>query len=163
MLSSKLLAPVAVGLALASNAAAQEPLKVLLICDGLQKVTETEVTNMTAQNNQNGQSANAQGFTHRAVEVPRRVSLAFEGETARIRMPRAMLPTFGPKTQDGWLQLSEVQITDRQLAGKVTLNAFNKPTVKIDRTTGDIEIRSLLLAYSGACERGPDDPEARKF
>lgn len=153
----------ATGFFAAGSASAQEePLKLMLVCDGVHRTTEQEITNITAHNQNYSQSANGHALTQREVELPRRISVVFEGETARIRLPRPMTPTFS-KSQDGWYTLSEVRVTDRLLSGKLSLNAINKPTLKIDRTTGDVELRGFLMDFSGACERGSDDPQARKF
>lgn len=82
------------------------------------------------------------------------------GTSARIRLPSALIPIIQSGV-DGWFTVSDVFITDREITGRVRINGLNKPSLRISRGTGAINLENNLGDFAGICDR--DDPSRRRF
>jgi hypothetical protein len=139
------------------------PLRIRLACSGLQTVTETESTSVNVTKDYDvANSASGTARTTRTNRVPRRIQVEIAGDQARVRLPREMRPLISGRTDDGWVTWTELKVDEEKITGRYSLNFLNKPGVRIDRRTGEIEMGGLA-PFSGNCERLPDAPEARKF
>lgn len=91
-------------------------------------------------------------FGKRDVGFEDQVNLWIDGEAGSLRMPRSMLPTIrGGK--DGWFELRNLQTSEHEITGTVTVSIINKPKVRLDRYTGAISISGKSGDYTGRCER----------
>lgn len=95
-----------------------------------------------------------------------RMTVEVRGETVRVRAPATMEPAMAGRGDDGWRELTEVSITDREIRGVLRYNWVNKPVVIIDRMTGQIVVRSESLitgisSFVGDCE--PVSTETQRF
>lgn len=146
------------GISLSTSGQAQ-PLN--LICVGGGAANQATVTQGYATNSY-GESAQGQVIGTRSVGFDDQVVVELNGDTGRIRMPRAMLPTIrGGK--DGWFAIEKIRTTDKEITGSVQVSVLNSPKLRIDRMLGMIAINGKSGDYSGRCE--PYDPTTiqRKF
>lgn len=87
--------------------------------------------------------------------------VSISGETAKIQVPRDLLPPLHGGGTDGWWDLANVHVSDREISGQYTLNLVNHPTVRIDRISGAISIDGHRQSFRGTCAVA--DVSARKF
>ena len=80
------------------------------------------------------------------------VTLWLEGENGSLRMPRSMLPRIRGGV-DGWFNLSDVEVSDREITGTIRVSILNKPKLRLDRYTGAISISGKSGDYNGQCEK----------
>lgn len=81
----------------------------------------------------------------------------------RIRPPKVILPPLrGKGAGDGWWKIEDLVVGETEITGKFRLNVMNNPTVRIDRTTGSIEVHGYSYTrFVGTCEIA--NPAERKF
>lgn len=81
----------------------------------------------------------------------------------RVRPPSVILPPIrGKGDGDGWWKLDNLVIGETEITGRFSLNFISKPAVRIDRTTGDIDLSwSSNILFSGRCSVA--DPAERAF
>jgi hypothetical protein len=82
--------------------------------------------------------------------------------TARIKLPRPMMPLLSGDN-DGWFAVNDFFMNDREITGTVRINALNKPTLRIDRSTGIITINGGFCDLTGQCDLVENDPAKRRF
>lgn len=109
-----------------------------LRCDGVATYPEMESTSASVTGD-----VTLHGSTSRVVagSTRDRVLLQVADDQVRVRLPRAMVPPINSGGEDGWWPLSDVKVTDTEITGRFRLNPFNKPTVRVDRVSGDIEVQ----------------------
>ncbi len=96
-----------------------------------------------------------------------RVLVEISGSVVRIKMPASMEPAASGRGVDGWRTLTDTTMTTDEIRGQFSYSWVNKPTVRIDRRTGEIRVaqRSLISgtsSFDGLCQR-QDFPEAPLF
>lgn len=80
------------------------------------------------------------------------VNIELNGTEGRIRLPRVTLPVFrGGK--EGWFELRNVKVSDREITASAAVNLLNRPKVRIDRVTGIISINGMNGNYTGECAK----------
>lgn len=91
-------------------------------------------------------------FGKRDVGFEDQVNLWIDGGRGSLRMPRSMLPRIrGGK--DGWFALRNVETSDHEITGTITVSIINKPKFRLDRYTGAISISGKSGDYTGMCEK----------
>ena len=90
-----------------------------------------------------------------------RVVIVFDGEAGRVRMPPALQPNIRGRSEDGWRPLSEIEVSDDRITARFSFNFIDKPSIRIDRVTGMVEIRGMAFNFQGECQ--PYDAEVRRF
>ena len=83
-----------------------------------------------------------------------RVEVRIAGSEGRIRLPGMMLHLV-QGGDDGWVELSDLKLTDGTITGSAAVNLMSRPKVHIDRNTGTIRISGRAGSYSGTCETMP--------
>lgn len=73
------------------------------------------------------------------------------GNSLRISLPPDMVPLIN-SMKDGWFSVDDLFMNEREITGKVHINGFSQPDLRIDRTTGSISIHNGLTDFSGKCE-----------
>nr|WP_315485795.1 hypothetical protein [uncultured Undibacterium sp.] len=73
------------------------------------------------------------------------------GNSLRIGLPPDMVPLIN-SMKDGWFSIDDLFMNEREITGKVHINGFSQPDLRIDRTTGSISIHNGLSDFSGKCE-----------
>ena len=148
--------------AIAQDAApAPAPSSLHLRCDGAGTVQDAQTTtaNVFASN---GRSATGSATTYSEREIKERVLIELADTKGRIRFPKALVPPINSGGSDGWWPFTELKVTDTEIIGRFRLNFLNKPSIRIDRIHGDIDVEGFAgLRFRGACE--PDDQSKRKF
>lgn len=130
-----------------------------LRCDGVATYPEMQSTSASVHGDV---SLNASSTTVVAGRVQDRMLLEVTDGGARVRLPRAMIPPINSGGNDGWWQLADLTVGDTEIGGRFRLNPFNKPTVRVDRVTGAIEVQgSFKLSFRGTCSVA--DPVERRF
>jgi hypothetical protein len=94
--------------------------------------------------------------------VKRRIEVAITGSSARIRLPRGMVPNLSSKAPDGWLPVSDLSVGEEEITGRFSLNMMNHPTMVIDRVSGELTLTGMTR-FRGTCEKAADRPIERKF
>ena len=147
---------------LASAAHSEElkaPVSLFLVCRGISTGTVQETSSISDDDS----SASASMTTDRIVKSERSYQFELNDAGGRVRVPTNALPLITTKKTDGWFTLSALSLDDEKIVGRFSLNVLNRPSFRIDRRTGDIEMKGYGFSFSGACERGSTEPAARKF
>ncbi len=152
----------------AASAAHAQPeapssLELHLVCVGQRTQTEQEQTSLVINDGWGG-NASGSAVTDRVVRVPGRIDVSVVGNAVKVnpmsilkRTPRWAVP------EDGWYELTDVIIDQEQIAGRIRLTPLQKPSVRIDRRTGQIRMSGLDMRYDGSCERSIESMSTQKF
>lgn len=125
-----------------------------LSCAGNGTYPQASTSTATVINPNTGYPTTATGTSTRVVDVAADVRFELRGESARILMPPQMTPPVNNGSDGGWWTLDRLQVTPEAITGRFSLNVFNKPTVRIDRMTGSIQVDgNFRYYYLGQCER----------
>ena len=153
----------ATALLVAAPALAQDDSDVLsLVCTGSGTKKDTQTTYVNQYNRKTDEREYATANT--TVQRPFSGTLYIElyGPLGRVKIPQAMVPPINSGS-DGWFEIQKLEITDREISGRIKINGMNKPDMRIDRTTGGIELHSGFGQFSGQCEKYDKSAEARRF
>ncbi len=149
-----------IALAIAAPAFAED---LSLSCAGNGTYPQASTSTATVINPNTGYPTTASGTTTRVVDLAAEVRFELRGDSARILMPPQMTPPINNGSDGGWWTLDRLQITPEAITGRFSLNVFNKPTVRIDRMTGTIQVDgNFRYYYLGQCER-IETPAAPRF
>lgn len=133
---------------------AQDLGDLVLACDGAGVWTET----VTDDNGTIGKFSDDTDTKHKR-SASGRVTVRFTGEFAELRFPI----TFPASVRRGGQQLGPVAVSDDEIAYE-TRDMFGRSRgLKINRRTGEIELRHRALTFSGTCNKVEAAPEERKF
>jgi len=81
------------------------------------------------------------------------VMIQLWGGGGRISLPRTLVPPIHARGSDGWWDLYDVAVGADVIRAKYRLNGMNKPSVTIDRRSGQITIQGLApYAFRGRCD-----------
>ena len=136
-------------LTFATAARAEAPIR--LRCDG-HAAGVRERTNILAS----GRLSTS--YTDR--EYRERVLFEMAGGVARLHLPKSLVTLVNSGGEDGWWPVSELKVSEDVISGHVRINLVNKPSFRIDRVNGDIDLQGLQ-PFRGQCENTAG--EARKF
>lgn len=143
---------VAVVFAAAASPALADDLS--LACSGQGTHQDASGTTATFHNYSTGQSTSAYGTTAGQGVTAAAVSFELTDAGARIRMPPVMTPPINVGSDAGWWTVDRLNVTPTEITGRFTLNLFNKPSIRIDRVRGSIEVDGNFDYYFlGDCER----------
>lgn len=129
---------------------------IVLSCVGM---SDTPASNTVSTNvYSDGQSARANSTIHGRDRLADRMTVEINGNVVRMRGPNTLEPAIAGRGEDGWRTLTNVSITDAEIRGQLSYSWVMKPTVRIDRMSGEIEIlnRSFVAgmwSFKGQCER----------
>lgn len=71
----------------------------------------------------------------------------------RIQLPKKLVPPINTRGSDGWWDLYDVQSGPEVITAKYRLNGLNKPSVTINRRSGQISIQGMNpYAFRGTCD-----------
>jgi hypothetical protein len=122
-----------------------------LRCEGMAGRLETQTTvgSVSGDLDLNGSMT-----SYRTAQQQDRLLIEINDEGGRIRPPVVMLPPVkGGGLGDGWWKLEKLSVGDTEITGLFKLNVLNNPIVRIDRTTGDIEVNGYMYTrFNGRCE-----------
>lgn len=87
------------------------------------------------------------------------VSIQFWSGGGHIRLPRKLVPPINSRGNDGWWDLYDVEMGADIIRAKYRLNGLNKPTITINRRSGQISIVGTNpYGFRGSCDLiGGDD------
>lgn len=149
----------AVALLAPSMAAAQETLE--LVCRGNAVSLETTQTYGSATDS-DGDSVSGSSTSYRRARSTEQFRIRLDGAGGgKVKMPPALVPPIS-RGKDGWWDFTKLDVTDDQIRGEFSMNWVNKPKVRIDRRTGDIDVKGYGFNFSGSCEKA-ENAEERKF
>lgn len=142
----------------AQNDKASNSTNIHLICTGSGSAAETETTYM------NERTKTDTGKEKSFGTVQQNVTKSFNGTAyidiippfARIRPPNAMVPTLS-SGDEGWFEIKKLEITETEITGVIRFNILNKPKIRIDRLSGNVEISGPYSEFSGQAKAY--DPE----
>ncbi|WP_313437797.1 hypothetical protein [Novosphingobium sp.] len=90
------------------------------------------------------------------------VTLQIYANDGRIRLPEKLIP---PLNSGGdhqhWWQLNDLIVGENEIRASYRLNGLNKPKLRIDRRTGEINIKGTGQDFSGTCDKV--DPGQKRF
>lgn len=125
-----------------------------LACSGQGTYQDASGTTATFHNYRTGQSTSAFGTTTGQGVTAAAVGFELTAAGARIRMPPVMTPPINVGSDAGWWTVDRLNVTPTEITGRFTLNLFNKPSIRIDRVRGSIEVDGNFDYYFlGDCER----------
>lgn len=101
------------------------------------------------------------GSTESAANVVEAVDIELRGEEGRIRYPQTLYTDIFFRN-GGWRNLSGIEVDDRTIRARFTLNPLNRPSLEIDRVSGAVIIRAMSgTGFRGECR--PVDLNERRF
>lgn len=111
----------------------------------------------SVQTHVNGQVITSTTSPYRVSQADR-TYIEVDGMVVRIKPPESIVPSVAGRGEDGWRTMSDVTINERQIRGRFSLNWLNRPTVVVNRMTGDVSISggdvlAGRASFSGTCER----------
>jgi hypothetical protein len=148
-----------VSLVLAAPAAAQPaaPLELNLSCRGESTALATVGTESVATRNNWGGASTSYGTRQGLVTIDTLISFRLNNGAAMLSVPAALLPPIhGGKR--GEFRVRELQVTERDITGKIKINLLNNASFRIDRISGRLTSSG---GFQGDCE--PEDVTRRKF
>lgn len=147
-----------VGLVLAAPAAAQPPpLELNLSCRGESTGLTTVGTESVATRNNWGGASTSYGTRQGLVTIDTLISFRMSGGEAMLSVPAALLPPIhGGKR--GEFRVRELQVSERDIIGKIKINMLNNASFRIDRISGRLTSSG---GFQGDC--APEDVTRRKF
>ncbi|OYU74019.1 MAG: hypothetical protein CFE32_19135 [Alphaproteobacteria bacterium PA3] len=77
-------------------------------------------------------------------------------------MPPSMLPPIRGG-EDGWLNLSSIEVTEGEILATVKVNPINNPKLRIDRLTGAVSLSGKAGNYTGQCQKFDPAAVQRRF
>jgi len=81
------------------------------------------------------------------------VTMQFWPGGGHIRLPKKLVPPINSRGNDGWWDLYDVEMAPDVIRAKYRLNGLNKPTITINRRSGQISIKgSDPYAFRGSCD-----------
>ena len=81
-----------------------------------------------------------------------RVLFRMADGAARVHLPRTLVTAVNSGGEDGWWPVADLKVTDGAITGRLHLNLVNRPGLRIDRTTGDIDLGGAY-PFHGECEK----------
>lgn len=129
-----------------------------LICMGVGSASKQD--NTTVYGNTIEERANVVG--RKTVPFEEQVNVRFNEAQSWLRMPQIMLPTLRGGNS-GWFKIKSLDFGEEEIKGKIAINAINRPTLRIDRITGEISINGRAGNYSGKCIKYDPDTVKKAF
>ena len=126
------------------------PVEFHLICEGGGNALAQGGGSATIVDNR-GNSATAYGTHTDIVGYADQATVDIAPGSARIRLPRRILPRIHGGLGEGWFELQGVSVRDTEIVGKVGVNFINHPSVRIDRRSGSISIDGRDGSFAGHC------------
>ncbi len=80
-----------------------------------------------------------------------RVLFEIRDGAARVHLPPALVTAVHSGDADGWWPVTDLRVGEDAISGRLRINVVNKPSFRIDRVNGDIEL-SGLMPFRGQCE-----------
>ena len=132
-----------------------------LTCEGI-STKRGETTSTASGYNSAGFSANVTATTPYVRDIDSSLQVEVDGSTARVHLPRTLVPPINSGGQNGWWQLTELTVDDKLISGRVRINPFNKPLVEISRISGEVTLSGLgNTNFHGRCAKV--DADQRQF
>lgn len=78
------------------------------------------------------------------------VQIDIHGGSGHIFLPKKMVPPIHGGSDNGWWEISDLEVGPREIRGRYRLNGLNKPKIRIDRMTGHASIEGQS-GFSGSC------------
>lgn len=131
-----------------------------LDCRGSGTVTKTETTVITgAKPKESGLLPEI--HTKKEHEFRGSVDVKIRPGAAKVRVPKDMAPPINSLDGDGWAEVHDFAMTDDKITGQIKIGALVKPTMTIDRRSGEITIDGDHRAFSGDCEATDADAKQK--
>jgi hypothetical protein len=155
------IAALSVGVSAAQDAPPAAPAALDLVCDGMGTIQESRSTTADVYTSQGG-SAFGSATTSGKARIPAQVQFEMKGQSGRIHFPKSLVPAINGGGVDGWWPVTDLVIGDTEITGRFRLNFLNKPSIRIDRVNGSVEIQGFArLGFEGKCAR--EDRTQRAF
>jgi hypothetical protein len=90
------------------------------------------------------------------------VELKLDIGSASIRIPPGMFPSIYVSDKTEWLEVTEIEMDEREITGEFKITILSKPDFRIDRVTGEITVSDSSVNFTGTCEK-VDTEAAPKF
>ncbi len=123
---------------------------IALICYGEGQKYGTESQSGYQWDNDKKKYVPRSGFVTTLQDYNTSVTVEIDGDRARIRPAKNMLPPLHSSSDAGWYDISNLSISRDMIRGEFKLNGMNKPKMTIDRRAGHITLDGLTK-FSGMC------------
>ncbi len=145
---------------LSAGGAQAETVNLRLVCDGVH-TQAAELDYHPRLAHEGGPAAGADAGLQRlpSSTAKRRIRVEITGAAGRVRLPAAMAHS---ERDSDWLPISALSITDEEITGHVSMGMFRTERLRIDRTSGEIQLRGTS-AFDGECDKASEAPPQRKF
>ena len=134
----------------AGHAESSGELKLDLTCPGSGNVAQSQTAYTNVYDPKTKSYKQATTTTAGKKPFSGTVQVELSGAFARVKLPKDMVPLIGGG--NGWYTVSELFENDREITGILEINMFNKPNLRIDRSSGAITLSGGLSDFSGRCD-----------
>lgn len=141
--------------------AAPAPVVITLVCYGTGEHSAYISHSGYEWNNQTKRYAPTQRMETGTESFSTGVQVDIRDGAGKIHLSGKLVPPLNSGGTDGWWPLEELRVLPEQITGRYRLNAFNSPSVNIDRRSGMIEVKGMP-SFSGKCDVG-DWGAGRRF
>lgn len=132
-----------------------------LNCNGGGTSSDSDVTTGYVTDSY-GRTTTGQVLSSRNYNYAEGISIEISGSSGRVRMPRNLLPVI-KGGNNGWFELDNIIISDREITASAKVNFINKPKISIDRMSGTVSINSKKGTFFGQCSNYIADQSKRAF
>ena len=73
------------------------------------------------------------------------------GRSGRVYLPRSLRPPIRTGGDEGWWTFQSLEVDDKRIIARISLNFINKPKIVVDRHTGDVDVSGFAEDFSGTC------------
>ena len=145
----------------AATAQPAQPSKLRLVCEGVQRTTEPIDYHPRLAHEGGPADGSGGGVESPLASYRGKMQIEVSGAGGRLRLPAGLADAHHPRTDSGWLPLTDVTVSDEEITGRFKLSAFTTAHLRIDRTTGEV-VSHGGGDFTGVCDKAPDAPQ-RKF
>jgi len=147
---------------LALSVGAARAADIHLICDGAATFPDTQTASLWGSDNHGG-FGSASGYATTRGQSEGEAMVDITGSAGRVKLPSAMIPALHDDMPEGWRPFDTIAVGETEITGRFTLNFLDKPTVRINRVSGHIEIKGVnKRTFNGEC-RAYDAGTERRF
>ena len=129
---------------------------------GLKTSTETATVNSFGKSGDDKEKSTTVIQNQTKVPFDGTFELKIAMGSAKVRVPDALRPTLGSGKRDSWIDVSDLEMNDREIKGTFRFNFANKPKFRVDRLTGEVHVSGVGAEFTGNCQK-VDAAAERKF
>lgn len=72
-------------------------------------------------------------------------------QSGRAHLPTVLIPAVHGGVADGWVKLTHVVVTERDITATVSFNIFDHPSIRVDRMSGELSLSGWNREFAARC------------